>query len=228
MSALAAELMMKEVELRPDLLFCAASGGSPTGLYQHMVDRYKESPQVIEEMRVIKLDEWVGLPEGSRFTSEYDIQQKLLKPIQHRPDRYISFDELTLAPKDECDRIQDELEKSGPIDVCILGIGVNGHLALNEPGEFLQTYCHVAELTESTLSHGMIQEVGIPLSHGMTLGMGNIFESKKIILLITGKGKKEIVEKFLTQQVTNTLPASLLWLHPNAEVILDNEVLGEL
>lgn len=225
MSALATEVVMAEVASKPDLLFCVASGGSPSGLYQGMVQHHQKAPNTFEEMRVIKLDEWVGLPHGSKFTSEYDIQQKLLKPLHHPLDRYIAFDALSSDPQAECDRIQEELEESGPIDVCILGIGVNGHLALNEPADFLQTYCHVAKLSETTLSNGMIQTVGIPLSHGMTLGMGNIFESKKVILLITGKGKKEIVTQFLSQKVTNQLPASLLWLHANAEVFLDEEVL---
>lgn len=225
MSHLAAELVLKELEVKPDLLFCVASGGSPSGLYETMVSKHKSEPSFFEKMKIIKLDEWVGLPKDSEFTSEYDVQKKLLKPINHSAEQYISFDNQAADPQGECDRIQEELEESGPVDVCILGIGVNGHLALNEPGEFLQTYCHVAKLSETTLSHGMIQTVGVPLSEGMTLGMGNIFESKKIILLITGKGKKEVVEKFLTQKVSNTLPASLLWLHPNAHVILDEEVL---
>jgi len=225
MSALAAELVFGEIEKSPDLLFCAASGGSPRGLYKHMVERSKLDADFFSEMNIIKLDEWVGLPADSSFSSEYDIQEKLLKPIQHDLTRYISFDSQTKNPQIECDRIQDELEESGPIDICILGIGVNGHLALNEPAEFLQTYCHVSKLSESTLSSGMIEKVGLPLAEGMTLGMGNIFESKKLILLVTGKGKKEIVNQFLTKKITNELPASLLWLHPNAEVILDEEVL---
>lgn len=225
MSSLAAKLVLGEIEITPDLLFCAASGGSPTGLYSHMVERFTQEPDFFSQMQIIKLDEWVGLPAHSTFSSEYDIQQKLLKPLHHPSDRYISFDDQIMDPQAECDRIQEELEEKGPIDICILGIGVNGHLALNEPGEFLQTYSHVAKLSPTTLSSGMIEKVGVPLSEGMTLGMGNIFESRKIILLITGKGKKEVVNQFLTKKITNELPASLLWLHPNAEIILDEEVL---
>ncbi|WP_075352433.1 6-phosphogluconolactonase [Algoriphagus marinus] len=221
MSQLGAELVLGEVENNPDLLFCAASGNSPSGLYQRMVQKHEESHGFFDWMRVIKLDEWVGLPVDSPFTSEHDVQEKLVKKLGIGADRYIAFDAHTNDPQKECDRIQDELEDLGPIDICILGVGINGHLALNEPADHLQTYCHVAKLSETTLSSGMIEKVGVPLSEGMTMGMGNIFESKKIIVFFTGKGKKPALEKFVTKEITSQLPVSMLWLHPNTHVIID-------
>jgi galactosamine-6-phosphate isomerase len=223
MSALGAELVLAEVEINPELLFCAASGNSPSGLYAHMVNKHQNSPDFFNWMRVIKLDEWVGLPTDSSFTSEYDVQEKLLKKLTINSDRYVSFDAQTSNPQAECDRIQDELEEMGPIDICILGVGINGHLALNEPADHLQTYCHVATLSETTLGSGMIEKVGIPLSHGMTMGMGNIFESRKIIVFFTGKGKKPALDQFLTKEISSQLPVSMLWLHPNVHVLIDQE-----
>ncbi len=221
MSQLGAELVMGEVEINPGLLFCAASGNSPSGMYQLLVQRNEVSPGFFDFMRVIKLDEWVGLPADSSFTSEYDVQEKLLKRLGISGERYISFDAQTSDPQNECERIQDEIEENGPIDICILGVGINGHLALNEPASHLQTYCHIAKLSETTLSSGMIEKVGIPLSQGMTMGMGNIFESKKIIVFFTGKGKKPALEKFLTKEISSELPVSMLWLHPNVHVLID-------
>ncbi|MHA7128538.1 6-phosphogluconolactonase [Algoriphagus namhaensis] len=225
MSSLAAENVLSDLKQNPNLLFCAASGGSPTGLYQQLVEVYLQDPSIFEKWRILKLDEWVGLPENSTFTSEYDIQTKLLKPTQHPSERYFGFDSDTIDPESECQRMEQELAQIGPIDTCILGIGVNGHLALNEPADFLQSDCHVAKLSPTTLQHGMIQEVGIPLTSGMTLGMGNISASRKIILLLTGKGKKAIIEQFLEKKISTYLPASLLWLHPHAEVFLDESAL---
>jgi galactosamine-6-phosphate isomerase len=147
----------------------------------------------------------------------------LLKKLQIGGGRYVSFDAQTSNPQAECDRIQGELDEIGPIDICVLGVGINGHLALNEPADFLQTYCHLAKLSETTLSSGMIEKVGVPLSQGMTMGMGNIFESKKIIVFFTGKGKKPALEKFLTREITSQLPVSMLWLHPNVHVLIDQE-----
>jgi galactosamine-6-phosphate isomerase len=223
MSALGAELVIAEVKTNPELLFCAASGNSPSGLYARMEAKHQDSPDFFTKMRVIKLDEWVGLPADSTFTSEYDVQEKLLKKLQIGGGRYVSFDAQTSNPQAECDRIQGELDEIGPIDICVLGVGINGHLALNEPADFLQTYCHLAKLSETTLSSGMIEKVGVPLSQGMTMGMGNIFESKKIIVFFTGKGKKPALEKFLTREITSQLPVSMLWLHPNVHVLIDQE-----
>jgi galactosamine-6-phosphate isomerase len=223
MSVLGAELVHREIEITPDLLFCAASGNSPSGLYTRMEAKYQDSPDFFTKMRVIKLDEWVGLPADSTFTSEYDVQEKLLKKLNIEEDRYVSFDAQTSNPQAECDRIQDKLDETGPIDICVLGVGINGHLALNEPADYLQTYCHLAKLSETTLSSGMIEKVGVPLSQGMTMGMGNIFESRKIIVFFTGKGKKAALENFFTREITSQLPVSMLCLHPNVHVLIDQE-----
>ncbi len=223
MSLLGAELVHAEVEINPDLLFCAASGNSPAGLYELMAEKHADSPSFFDWMKVIKLDEWVGLTNDSTFTSEYDIQEKLLKKLGIRGDRYISFEVETQDSESECDRIQDEIDDHHGIDICILGIGINGHIALNEPAEFLQPDCHVAKLHPVTLVSGMIEKVGIPLTEGMTLGVGNIMNSKMVILFVTGKGKKTALDLLMEGKIRTDLPASLLWLHPNVHVIVDRK-----
>lgn len=223
MSQLGAELVHAEIEINPDLLFCAASGNSPAGLYELMVEKHLDTPGFFEWMNVIKLDEWVGLSKESTFTSEYDIQEKLIKKLEIKEDRYISFELETDDPESECDRIQDKIVEFAGIDICILGIGINGHIALNEPSEALQPECHVANLHPVTLASGMIEKVGIPLTQGMTIGVGNIMNSKMVILFITGKGKKKALDLLLEGRIRTDLPASLLWLHPNAHVIVDRK-----
>ncbi|PZX53906.1 galactosamine-6-phosphate isomerase [Algoriphagus ratkowskyi] len=223
MSALGASLVHSKVESTPDLLFCAASGNSPTGLYELMVEKNETAPGFFDSMQVVKLDEWVGLNNESTFTSEYDIQQKLLKKLGIEGDRYISFEVEAKDPVLECERIQDELDKSNGIDICILGIGINGHIALNEPAEVLQLNCHVANLHPVTLASGMIEKVGIALTQGMTMGVKNILDSKMVILFITGKGKKPALDLLLERKIRTDLPASFLWLHPNAHLIINEE-----
>ncbi len=221
MSEKGADIVLQEIVKKPSLLFCAASGGSPSGLYELMHKKYLVDPEFFSKMRVLKLDEWLGLPEDSTFTSEYDIDQKLLQKIGIPSERYISFDSQTQTPDEECDRIEKKILKSGPIDICILGIGQNGHIALNEPAESLKVDCHVAELSETTLSSGMIQSVGVPLKQGMTVGIGTIMSSKIILLFIAGKGKEEALNTLLKKEINTNLPASMLWLHPNVHLIID-------
>jgi len=221
MSQKGADLVHIEVAKKPDLLFCAASGGSPSGLYELMHQKHLNNSDFFNKMRVVKLDEWVGLPEDSTFTSEYDIDQKLLRKIEIPEQRYISFDSQTKKPEEECERIENEISKSGPIDICILGIGQNGHIALNEPSESLKVDCHVAELSKTTLSSGMIQTVEVSLKEGMTMGVGTIMSAKMVLLFIAGKGKERALEILLKKEVRTDLPASMLWMHPNAHLIID-------
>ncbi|MDF2157861.1 6-phosphogluconolactonase [Algoriphagus sp. CAU 1675] len=167
------------------------------------------------------MDEWIGLPQGSTFTSEYDVQTKLLQALDVGPDRYDSFDPFTLDPDSECRKIQTSLERKGPMDICILGIGKNGHIALNEPSTSLNPNCHVEDLHSSTVGSGMLEKVGVPLSQGMTMGVGDILKSKMVLLFVAGKGKNEAWNKLLEGKVTTDLPASLLWLHPNVHLLID-------
>ncbi len=113
--------------------------------------------------------------------------------------------------------------KTGPIDICILGLGMNGHLALNEPGEFLESHVHVAKLSESSLTHAMIGDMKMKPSYGLTLGMADILQSVFVLIIISGVAKKKITADFLNGNITTQLPASFLWLHPNAVCLIDKE-----
>ncbi len=221
MSQKGADYVHLEVAKNPSLLFCVASGGSPAGLYKLMHQKHEKHPGFFNRMRVVKLDEWVGLPAGSDFSSEKDVQNKLLQKIEIPDERYLAFNDQAEDPEKECKRVDAALQEEGNIDICILGLGQNGHIALNEPADKLQIDCHVAKLTDQTLGSGMIEKVGVPLEYGMTLGMKAILDSKMILLFITGKGKKEAFEKLQNKEINSQLPVSFLWLHPNVHVLVD-------
>lgn len=221
MSAAGFELIKKEVEKKPDLLFCVASGGSPSGTYAQMAAYKKMHPEFGAQLRVIKLDEWGGLEPNSPFTSELDVQQKFVQPMGIPADRYWTIDPDTSNPEEACRTMEQELEGEGPLDICILGIGVNGHIALNEPGETHQLPYHVCELAPSTLANGMLKTLKQPPSFGMTIGLRGIMQSKLILLFIAGSGKKEAFERLQDPIVSGQFPASFLWLHPNVQVLVD-------
>jgi galactosamine-6-phosphate isomerase len=217
------DLVKNEIDNKPELLFCVASGGSPSGLYSEMANHQKLNPDFCSKLQVVKLDEWGGLESGSTFTSEYDVQTKFIQPLGISDDRYLTIEPFTQEPERECDRIKVALEKS-PVDVCILGIGVNGHIALNEPSDRLKLGFHIADLAESTLTNGMIKSLKQAPTFGMTMGVGEILRSKKIILFIAGSGKKEAFQTLLKEEINTHFPASLLWLHPNVDVLVDQSV----
>jgi len=225
MSQLAASLVREEVEKNPGLLLCTATGSSPEGLYKEMAKTAGVQNALFSQMRVLKLDEWGGIPENHPVTCEYFLRSKLLDPLEIPAERYISFTSDPEDPDGECRRIRSKLKTEGPIDICILGLGANGHLALNEPASKLDPFCHVASLTQESLQHPMIASLEQKPKYGLTLGMKEILDSRKIIMLVSGFGKKKMAEKFLEGKVSTELPASFLWQHPRVECLVEQVVL---
>lgn len=221
MSTKGFELIKSEIEQKPDLLFCVASGGSPSGTYAQLVAHKQQHPSFGTQLRVIKLDEWGGLEPGSTFTSEEDVQRKFVQPMQISSDRYWTLDPYTESPAQACAELEGVLDREGPLDICILGIGVNGHIALNEPGDALQLPVHVCELADTTLNNGMIKSLHQPPTFGMTLGLRAIMQAKLVLLFIAGSGKKEAFAGLKQENVRTSFPASFLWLHPNVQVLVD-------
>lgn len=227
MSQKAGNSVLLELNNKPNLLLCTATGNSPIGLYKNLAEAYSDSPQMFRGLRIIKLDEWGGIPLNESNSCETFIQQKILDPLKISSDRYISFESDPIRPEEECTRIHKEILDKGPIDVCILGLGKNGHIGFNEPAPTLEPYPHIAELSKESLQHNMTRSMNHRPTYGLTLGMANILQSKKVILLLTGSGKEEVIEALMTKKVTPQLPASFLWLHPLVECYVDVRCLGK-
>lgn len=96
-----------------------------------------------------------------------------------------------------------------------VGLGKNGHLGLNEPGESLQPACHISQLDARTQQHEMLKTAGRPVTRGITLGLKDILNAREVLLLVTGEGKQDATDRFLTAKVSTAIPASFLWLHSN-------------
>lgn len=228
MSQLAAEKMHAEIEQKPDLLLCTATGSTPTRAYDLLVENRKTHPSAFEKLRMIKLDEWGGIPADDPATCETYLQKHLVQPLNIAPERFISFQSNPAKPKQEIKRVAKQLKEAGDIDLCILGMGVNGHLGFNEPATALKAGAHIAKLTDTTKKHTMAQEAEHEIGYGLTLGLNDIMRSKKIILLVNGSHKIEPFKKFLSGKITSRFPASMLWMHPNVTVICDKEAVPEL
>jgi len=217
LSELASAHIVELVKQKPDLLFCAATGGSPTGMYAEMT----KSKAHFSQMRVIKMDEWGIIPSSHPDSCESYLEKHLLGPLAIPTERYVSFDPNVADVNLEINRIETYLQANSPMDICILGLGKNGHIAFNEPADYLQPGFHKAILAESTIQHDPALSQGAEPAFGLCVGMQGILQSKKIIFLVTGKGKEAALEKILSKQITTDCPASFLWLHPNVELITD-------
>lgn len=215
-----AATILKALKKKGNLNLCVPTGNSPLEIYRALARAYDKKPDRFNGLKLVKLDEWVGLPKDHPASCEHYIQQELLGPLKIPRDNYIGFDPNTLKPQRECIRMELRLAKEAPFDLCILGLGINGHLGLIEPTDILNPYCQVSELSKVTKAHKMLHGLRRKPRFGMTLGMRQILASKKIILLVSGKGKDTAYRELLKCRVTTQLPISFLWLHPKVECIL--------
>ena len=221
MSRKAADIVLAEVNRNPELLLCAATGNSPTMLYHLLAEENRKQEGLFKSTKVIPLDEWIGLSTSEGSCHEY-IDEHILKPLQISEDRYLGFNRDAEDFEDECERIQELLILKGPIDVCILGLGKNGHLGFNEPANTLQLHCHIANLATQSQEHSMIGNSVSKPTQGLTLGMQDILSAKKIILLVSGKEKEAAVTQLISGNISNDCPATLLWKHDNVDCLILN------
>ena len=221
MSQTASALLVEEIRNRPSLLLCASTGSSPTETYRLLAEHRRNDPMLFQHLRIIKLDEWGGLDMDDPGTCEHYLREHLVDPLEVPEKRYLAFRSDPKDPEAECRRIQTALLRQGPIDVCVLGLGRNGHIALNEPASTLRRFAHVADLSPSSLQHAMLQKGRQKPQFGLTLGMADILRSRMILLLVSGSHKREVMRSFLQGRVDSQFPGSFLWLHRNLICICD-------
>lgn len=223
----AAETIAHELRAKPDLLLCTATGSSPTGTYARLAELRGAEPGLFKALRIVKLDEWGGLAIDDPGACEAYLRHHVLEPLGVSRDRYVAFRSDPEDPEGECRRVARLLEQQGPIDVCVLGIGLNGHIALNEPGPTLSPHAHIAELTEQSRRHVMLKQTKTQVRYGLTLGVADILRSRKILLLVSGAAKKDVLARLLAARIATDFPASLLWLHRDVTILCDREAAGE-
>lgn len=220
----AAKRIAAAARAKPEFLFCAASGDTPTATYREMA----AACDVYTAMRVLKLDEWGGLRADHPAACERYLRENLLAPLGVDAARYQGFRGDAADTSGECARVDAWLGTNGPIDLCLLGLGRNGHLGLNEPAEALEAPSHVARLAETSRSHPMLRDSRAEVDHGLTLGMAGIMQAKEVLLLVSGVHKREPLADLMSRRVSPQVPASFLWLHPRALCICDAAAAGDL
>lgn len=227
LSQMVAHTILEAVRAKPNALFCATTGATPTEAYRMLAEHHKREPSTLAAMRVLKLDEWLGLPPDHKATCERYLREHLLGPLGIGRDRYEGFRGDATNPQAECQRITEVLANWGPIDLCLLGLGTNGHIGMNEPAESLTPFAHVEQLSESMRGHSMLRDAGAEVRQGLTLGMADILQSRQIVLAVSGASKHPPMRSLLAGKVTPQCPASFLWLHGNALCICDPQATGE-
>ncbi len=189
MSRAAADCIAAEVREKPHALLCLATGVSPARAYALLADKRRHEPHLFDRVRLMKLDEWGGLDCADSGSCEAYLREKLVRPLRVGTDRFFGWKCQPKDPRAECRRIADWLAANGPIDLSILGLGLNGHLGFNEPADTLPAGLHIAALSETSMTHAMLGKARGSIRHGFTLGMADILHSRKVLLLVSGTAK---------------------------------------
>jgi galactosamine-6-phosphate isomerase len=139
----AADLIVRWLRAKPTSLLCLAAGSTPMRTYELLAIEGANDPALFKHCRIIKLDEWGGLPPGNPATCDAQLRTTLVSPL-NLTERYVAFESNPRDPDAEAARIARWLDENGPIDIAVLGLGINGHLGFTEPAEYLQPFAHVA------------------------------------------------------------------------------------
>jgi len=229
MSRLAARRVLAVVRARPDAMIGLTTGASPLGLYEELVRIGRVRPGLFRRVRWVELDEWGGLAPGEEGSNERYLWDRLLGPLGVSRRQYVGWNGMTDAPEAECRRMARRLAFHGPMDLCLLGVGADGHLAMMEPGPAVQPGPHAVRLSAGMRRHPMLGSAWKRVRWGLSLGMGDILASREIVLLACGPSKEAVLRRFWRERVvTSWFPVSFLWLHPRVRIFCDAASGGSL
>jgi glucosamine-6-phosphate isomerase len=222
LSKQAANEVVELMRSRQQPLLCAASGDTPAGLYKQIADKVKKKEQDLSDWSFVGLDEWVGMNAADEGSCRYNLNEQLFHPLEVTADKISFFDGRSNDLDKECKDVEAFIQNHKGIDVAILGLGMNGHIGMNEPGTSCALRSHITALDPVTQKVGQKYfKKEQPLKEGITLGMASLLESRHILLLVSGAHKAEIVKKVLEEAISEQLPGSLLRKHPSLKIYLD-------
>jgi glucosamine-6-phosphate isomerase len=207
-----------------DLLLCTASGDSPAGLYKELVNLVSRKELNISSCDFLGLDEWGGMNGSDEGSCRFHLNQQLFEPLKIAKNKICFFDGKAEDLQKECDDVENYIQQHQGIDVAIVGLGLNGHIGMNEPGTPQDLRSHVTAIDPLTAKTGQKYfKEPKQLTNGLTLGLATLLEAKNIFLLVSGKHKAGIVKRMLEEKVSEQLPATLLRNHKGLRIYLDKE-----
>ncbi|RMF08232.1 MAG: glucosamine-6-phosphate deaminase [Candidatus Neomarinimicrobiota bacterium] len=241
MCRVAAKMVVDRLRKKPNLVLGLATGSTPVGLYQELIRYHREDGLDFSKVVTFNLDEYIGLPPHHEQSYATFMKTQLFDHINISPENIhipqgmfgevnITAFETDPAVTAFCHWYEDEIKRAGGIDIQILGIGGNGHIAFNEPGSSLGSRTRVKTLTEKTRRDNArffasIDEVP---RYAITMGIGTIMEAREVLLLANGEGKAEAVRRSIEGPVTAMCPASMLQMHRKSTIILDQGAASKL
>ncbi|GAB3790539.1 glucosamine-6-phosphate deaminase [Virgibacillus kimchii] len=228
LSEKASEFIIEKVKKLENPVLGLATGSTPEGLYQRLIDNYRRGKISFENVSTFNLDEYVGLAKDHPNSYYHFMNEKLFRHID------VSVDRLHIPSGDvenlqeECMNYEKQIRLAGHIDVQVLGLGVNGHIGFNEPGTPFTSRTHVVDLDASTrqANSRFFNSVDDVPEKAITMGIETIMESKEILLLVSGRNKAKPLDQLKKGEVSAAFPASILQKHGKVTIIADEEALS--
>lgn len=230
MSRRAAKLVASQMTLKPDSVLGLATGSTPIGLYENLVEMNKRGEIDFSDITTFNLDEYYPISPDNDQSYRYFMNEHLFNHVNIDKSRtYVPNGEAS-DPETECADYEKLIMQHGGIDLQILGIGQNGHIGFNEPDNNLNTVTHLTELTQSTIdanSRFFARREDVP-TRALTMGISSILKSRKIILLASGRTKYRVVSELLNEGINTNIPATMLKVHPDVVLICDKEAYASM
>lgn len=223
MSKKAASMVASQMILKHDSVLGLATGDTPIGMYKELINLYNNKEIDFSDVKSFNLDEYYGLSDDNSESYHYYMMNKLFKYVNIKPENINILSGVTDNIEGECSNYDEKIKKSGGIDIQILGIGVNGHIGFNEPSVNFEAGTHLVKLDKKTIESNSrffksMEEV--PKS-ALSMGIKTIMQSKVIVLLANGEAKAEAIYKTVKGKICPEVPASILQLHNNVNIIVD-------
>lgn len=228
MSQEACKRVINAIQQKKDLVLGLATGSTPEGMYECLIKNNKKGKVSFKDVITFNLDEYIGLESDHPNSYHYFMHENFFKHID------ISLENTHLPRgvakdfEEECERYEQLIESVGGIDLQILGLGTNGHIAFNEPGSNFNSPTSVVDLAQETIDANsrFFDSIEDVPTKAVSMGIGSIMKAREIILLVSGDSKAKALAKTINGEVTEDIPSSILQKHPNVTVIADVEALS--
>lgn len=230
MSRKAANIISAQVIMKPNCVLGLATGSTPIGTYDQLVEWYNKGDLDFSEVTTVNLDEYKGLPRTNDQSYYYFMHQHLFDRVNIDPERTNVPNGMEPDAEKECGRYEELIRSLGGVDLQLLGLGHNGHIGFNEPGEAFEKETHCVDLTESTIEANkrfFASADDVP-KQAYTMGIKTIMQAKKILIVVNGENKADIVERAFFGPVTPEAPASILQLHNDVTLVGDEAALAKI
>jgi len=230
LSRAAADIVADVINNKPNAVLGLATGSTPLGLYKELIRMHKHEGLDFSHVRTFNLDEYVGLPPDHDQSYHYFMRENLFKHVNVDPQNIHIPSGTTSNYQAFCQWYEQRIRDCGGIDVQVLGIGSDGHIAFNEPGSSLGSRTRIKTLAEQTINDNarfFERKQDVPI-YSITMGVGTILEARKLILLASGASKADAVAAAIEGPVSSICTASALQLHPDSMFFLDQDAAGKL